>query len=301
VATAPNPLQTSLTASFDDEASGGSGELSLSAINYPVGVDGVAVKLVDTIPTGFRVLRVTFGTVSEYANAEEHIPERIEIVQGVEKIETPYLEAISFITAFSDSGAPVTPALTRAPDRKSYTVAPKVWGLITREAYVKPFIILKYVPQIIPSFSLSALIKYGTVAVIKNKRVAIHNPDPLDVQDTDNVAEVYKITSEMVVDDEGEWEKPNGWPDNPSYPGNLTPKPQGGTGVIVQRVHEMCVIGQTGISGVRTYYMRNARPYLLDTNYKPIKTLQEGAFGQMSGDIASRARALVADRKKRPL
>lgn len=289
-------LVTTLSTSFAPGNSGGS--LSLSMFQSYVGQGWVALKLVDTVPTGVLQLFADVGTVQQYAQSAEQITASIELVVNVERIDVPYGESLQFLWSLDENGSFVSPTLALDSSGDFYTVSPKCSGVLRRSAHTRPFTILRYRPQA-TAIGLGFDIKYGVVAAVKDTRAALIQVEPLDSDD--NAIEAYRITSEVLVNELGEWEKPDGWPDAPAYPGGLTPIPDAGAGVLVERIHEICVITSSVTTGVRRYLVRHAKPYQSSNTYQPVKSLRQGALGSMTQQQQILATEAIALRSSSPL
>lgn len=273
------------------------GDLQLTNFDSYVGQGWAALKLVDTIKVGTLQLFTDVGKVEFYSDSSEQVDSSIELVQNVDKVDAPYGESISFLWAVSPEGEIVTPTLVLKDG--AYKVTPKCSGILKRSNYVRPFKILRYAPQI-KTAGLSFSIHYGVVAAVKSGKVSMVQVEAIAGLD-DTTLEAYRIVSEVLVNEEGEWEKPDGWPSTPTYPGGVTPVPDPAIGVIVERVHETCHLTSKVTSYVRKYSINYSKPYSGSSTYKPKKTMREGNLSGMTTDQKIRASEAIAERKKSAL
>lgn len=298
-------LSTSVSVNFspDGGSSDGSssGGLSLSRINVTVGPDGVAAKLVDRVQTGTLMLFASAGTVSIVGSYTETIREKMEPLSGVEYIDTPFMESLDFVLAIDEQGNQFIPVVTNLMGGKRKKLNKKTWGILKRGSYTQPWKLLKYKPDIVSGDS-ALLVNYGSIAAYKAQNIATLDMEPLPTTDNDD-AEVYRITSKMVVNEEGEWEYPTGWPAEAEYPGGNTSqgKPDPGTGVVPLRVHEICTMNQNGYASVVRYPIKTARPFIGVSGYSPVKVIVQGDLTKVPEAYQSRAASIYAARSGQPL
>lgn len=290
-------LKTSLTANFG--LSSGDGELSLGPLAYPVGVGSVALKLVDTIPTGALQLFSTYGGVSIYGGGDELVKERLEVVTKQKVFTSRYGESVGVVLALDDEGGPVYPVILPDTYGRVWTSDIKFTGLIRRGAYTRPYMILRYTPTVAGLAGGAALITYGTVAAYKAGRFATYDPEPLGLLDV-NDKEVYRVTSKSVVNDQGQWEFPPGWPATNTYPGGGSPQPEEESGVVTVRVHEICMVNDNAYTYVRNYPIFNAQPFTGNVDWKPVLTFTEASMADMTPLQQGRALDAIAARRAQP-
>jgi len=90
------------------------------------------------------------------------------------------------------------------------------------------------------------------------------------------LAELYRIVSDVIVDPDGRWELPPGWPDNSTYPGNI-PGPDPDNHTRTERIHEMGFIRADGYLERVPYNAPIEQPYKGSYNYRPAVRLEMGA------------------------
>lgn len=293
-------VQASVTANFDGSIfSDIGGEVSLSQFAYPVGLGSLAVKLVDSVTVGDLFLYSTLGQVSVFRQLPEVIGEKIEVVNGQDRIVRAGTEDISFMLALNNLCQPFVPEYDFDSAQNAWVLSQKVYGVIKRSSYRRNFYVLKYTPEfprlITNVADLGNIVKYGTVAAFHSGKFATLDMNPYDVGDEFQY-EVYRVVSTILVDPEGQWENPDGWPNNPSYAGDKKPVPEAGLGVQSERVHEMCTITERGLYRTRQYSVPICKPFQGSVDYKPKISFRQGNLEAMPFDVKRIALDIIATR-----
>lgn len=94
-------------------------------------------------------------------------------------------------------------------------------------------------------------------------------PSISDVTANENI-ELYKVTSRVVVNSEGVWEKPDNWPEDnryDNYPSGVGPE-VGSAYVEHERVHEVGMVDDFGRYTQRTFFTQARQPFAASINYK---------------------------------
>lgn len=287
------PLSSSVQFSFSNQNSGGS--LSLENWNGNVGLGSVALALVDTMPTGSLQLFATVGSVSHAGiTGSKHVKASFAQVNGSNKVPLPPgASAISIVFVLSETGEDLSGLAMVSQTASEITFNKKFWGLVKIHEHEQSFAVLKYTPE-----TRSGLSTYGVVAAYKNGNMAIVHVNAMETGTGNDELEVYRIESEMLINGDGEWEKPDGWPDKPSYPnGAKAPRPK--VGVISTRVHEVGMVTATGYFYSRTFDIQNQKPYFGDITYVPKKNIVKGSgFSQLSDNMKIKAMEAMTARGK---
>jgi hypothetical protein len=115
--------------------------------------------------------------------------------------------------------------------------------------------------------------------------------------------EIYRVTSKYVVDSEGAWEYPPGWPDDTSYAESDTDNtPDNSAYQVLERVHFMGYVNKRGVATYEWWPIHLEEPFTGHSSYNPqyILTTNTSApdgfekafdsldFGQLKADVRSR-------------
>lgn len=282
-----SPVITSFSQVFSGATDGG---LELINFVYPVGLGAVALRLADgTFTDGPPVLYASTGTVNYFGTTTETIAPSFETIQGATSLTVWPGQTATFVFSLDGDGNPFSPVITVASPRKLVFDKP-VFGLIKKGGYSRVVYVLRYQPSVSGS-----LYTYGTVAAVKLSKMALVDVVPPTNEDQQYV-EVFKVVSKTIVNDQGEWEYPNGWPSAPSYPGiPATQTPEADSGVVVNRTHEICRMNSSLSFVTQTSPARIKQPFATDFSYKPKIFMQPNTAG-LSPEQKSKAADIVAAR-----
>ena len=81
--------------------------------------------------------------------------------------------------------------------------------------------------------------------------------------------EIYKVTSKVVVNDRGVWERPTDWPDKnlyEGYPGKVGPE-IGDPYIENERVHEVGLVDEYGRFTLQTRFTPARQPFTMNTSF----------------------------------
>lgn len=291
-------VSTSLTVGFDDDNSGG--ELLLENGGGWVGRNSVPMILRDTLigPPTDRHFYCTAGEITVLGTV---IPKQyagnVVQQQGSETMNVPDGAKYEIKFALNEVGGVIHP--TEVSRHNGQVVFNKKWwGVAIISPYTKDFILLSYTPSIHKFANGGEERIYGVVACIKNGRMVTAEVIPPTWGNGHDEFEVYRVESQILINREGEWELPNGWPNNPSYPNGATP-PKPRVGVVSTRVHEVGMVTKTGLFWSRTFGVMPARPFSGDPNYQPVTSVIKGrGFESLSENLKLQAMEIMESRGK---
>jgi len=274
-------LSTSLSFSFSDDSTSGE-ELSIE--NYQqvsVGLGSLAVAVTDTMTVGNRRLYATAGTIQDVnLVVEKTVKAQFIQVDGSAEVTIPAEATYELLFAINFNGEPMSEVMERSRIKNTVRFSASFFGLIKVSEYKTPVHIYKYTPgskvtNSLVSTAFGVTVTYGTVAVYRNGKLAICDIEPPTVSDGNDELEVYRIESQVLLNDKGEWELPDGWPDNPTYPSGATP-PRPRVGVVSTRVHEVGMVTSEGYFYSRSFDVAVQKPYF-GLSYAPKKVLVAGS------------------------
>ena len=125
--------------------------------------------------------------------------------------------------------------------------------------YDTTFRLLRYTGAV-----LNGIFTVGTILAFLNGSVTTFDI-PLPELPEDDFVELYRLTSESVVTDQGVFEKPEEWtgqPGSPTFPGQ-PPQPDGGDpNMLVERLHELGRINSRNVTSVRTFFVPIEQPFV---------------------------------------
>jgi hypothetical protein len=82
--------------------------------------------------------------------------------------------------------------------------------------------------------------------------------------------EIYRVTSKYVVDSEGAWEYPPGWPDNPEYEQSSTNETPDNTSYqVLERVHFLGWVNKRGVNTYEWWPVYREQPFEGHSSYEP--------------------------------
>lgn len=294
-----SPVSTSLSFSLSPtNAQSGDGELEIMAGGDFVGFDGVGLQLYDTIEGDAPELFATVGEIFDFGTTSARpVKSTFSQVSGSKTLTVNAAATYSIVFAFRANGDRFIPQEVKRVGN-TVTFDELFWGLVKVGAYTRPYKILKYKPLRQGTPAQGYTTSYGTVAAFKKGRIAILDVDMLESSTGSDEFEIYRVESSVLLNSEGEWEMPDGWPDKPTYPNGATP-PKPKVGVVSTRVHEVGMISSTGMFYSREFTIVPAKPYFGDRNYSPKTNVVQGSgFGKLSDSLKIKAREIIAARGK---
>lgn len=289
-------VATSLSVGFSPDS--GDGELLLENGGGWVGRNSVPLIVRDTLPGNDLRLYCTTGTIVMVGTiVKKQYSGDIVQQQGEDTLEVPEGATYDIKFAIGDIGQTLHPAeVSRVGTTVKFNM--KWWGVVAISPYTKDFKLLRYTPNIRTMAGGGEERTYGAVAVIKNGKMATVDAQPPVWGGGQDENEVYRVESKILINKEGEWEMPNGWPDNPTYPNGATP-PKPRIGVVSTRVHEVGMVTKTGLFWTRTFGIMPAQPYFGDATYKPATSVVKGkGFEALSDSMKIQAMEYMKDRGK---
>lgn len=294
-----NPLSTSLTFPFSRSGHQG-GRLELfnggQGLNMQFGV--LPITLIDEVPYGGLSLYASVGTIEDTGlPASKFEQSNYSQVNGTDTLEVPYGATYEIKLAFNEAGAVVTPAV-KSHIGTTVKFTEKFWGMVFISSYTRTGRLLAYTPHATSSGYYGSFYEYGTVAAYKDGVLAVCDVIPPSVNNGHDELEVYRIESKALLNGEGEWEMPDGWPNNPTYPNGATP-PKPRVGVTTTRVHEVGTVSVNGRFWSREYSISAQKPYFGDPNYQPRKSVVKGSgFSKLSPEMQVKALEVMEQRGK---
>lgn len=294
-----NPVSTSLVFPFSRSGhQGGKLELFNGGFGLNLSQNVLPITLIDEVPYGGLSLYATVGTIEDTGiPTTKYEQSNFSQVSGVDSIEVPNGATFEIKLAFNEFGAVVTPVV-KSHVGTTVKFHEKFWGLVFISAYTRTGRLLAYTPKITSSGYWGSLAEYGTVAAYKDGVLAVCDVLPPSTNTGNDELEVYRIESKALLNGDGEWEMPNGWPDNPSYPNGATP-PKPRVGVVTTRVHEVGTVNKNGLFWSRTYDVFPQKPYFGDGDYKPATTVVKGSgFSKLSPEMQVKALEVMESRGK---
>lgn len=109
----------------------------------------------------------------------------------------------------------------------------------------------------------------GFVAAFENGNSAVYEI-PTPTQEDKDDKEFYRVVSEAVINEEGAWEKPDGWTGQPGSPTFEAGEPDPNKASLThERVSETGYLTSQGSIYIRRNYVRTEAPYALSYSYKP--------------------------------
>lgn len=298
-------LLSSLSVSFSDNADS---DAVLTIENYqqvPVGLGSLAVAVRDTMTEGTRVLYATAGTIQDVnLVVDKTIDASFLQVDGVIEANIPAEATYEILFSLDSDGNPISGVYEQLRVRNVVKFNRPFYGLIKINEYTVPVHIYKYTPgsritTSLVSTAFGVTVTYGTVAVYRHGKLAMVDIVPPTVNTGNDELEVYRVESKVLINSEGEWEMPSGWPDNPSYPTGAIP-PKARVGVVSTRVHEIGMVTAEGYFYSRAYDVTPQKPYFGDRTYVPEKSVVAGSgMSKLTPAMQAQAQEAMAARGKK--
>lgn len=290
-----SPVSTTLSMLFGE---GNTGQLQLENGGDFVGLNSVPMALLDTMTTGVLSLHATIGDIRDTGRlVTKHYPGDFNQIDGADFITVPEGAGYSIEFALRENGTRFMPAPTHKEGTVQY-FNERFWGLVAITPYTRQLKLLQYTPNKIGGGGSAVVIQYGSVAAFRAGRLVVCDVNPASFFSGHDENEVYRVESQALINSEGEWEVPNGWPNTPSYPNGATP-PKPRVGVLTTRVHEIGMVTNTGLFWSRTFGVMPQRPYQGDPNYTPPTSITKGVgFSKLSRELQIKAMEIMEARGK---
>jgi len=165
---------------------------------------------------------------------------------------------------------------------------------ITYSAYKTSARMMTYTPKIEASPSGGSKVTYGVITAWYQGTLVVFQVTPPSVQQGLALIELYRRTSPKIINADGPFEKPPGYPTVGTYPGKSYVLDVVGSREI-DRVHEIGFIDTDAHTFVYTPSVDILEPYVGDTNYAPTITTKIATLDpeKYSKEIIGRARDFI--------
>lgn len=306
-------LSASVSASFADPDAFGGGRLLWETEDGtpPIGTD-IARLYPATGLNGLRV-RTNIGNVYQGGYGEEEITEVVQFGGGISaSTRYPVVSLIShrnFGLLFDKEGNSVTGSsaiqfpnsqggtttLNFGGNRNGVTCNIGIYGAM-EVTYRTNWYSWFYEPliEVIPGAGniQGVRITKGFIGAFENGNVATYEVPLGTVQEFDN-KEIYRIVSEAVINEDGAYEKPEGWTGQAGSPTFSNGEPDPSLASIThERVHEVGAVTPAGSFFTKRYAVRTEQPYVGSFSYRPdfqLKLATPGQNGVTEADLSSPA------------
>ena len=112
-------------------------------------------------------------------------------------------------------------------------------------------------------------IKGVVIAYLDGSSASLEFDDGDEAIDFDKT-EIYRVTSKYVVDSEGAWEYPPGWPDDTDYAQSSTDEtPDNSSYQVLERVHFMGWVNKRGVDTYEWWPVVKEQPFQGHSSYEP--------------------------------
>ena len=162
------------------------------------------------------------------------------------------------------------PPLSFTFDKSSYEiVASQKFSGAIKVTYVTAFRVLKYfpdfltTPNIYPSFTKQATtIYYGNILAFYKGSMAMIEVERPNVPDQQREKQLYTVTTQVMINSNGAWERPNNFPAN-VWPDQDSPQSEDDPHLSYTRTHEVGMLGagSAGLINRKTYRIPAEQPY----------------------------------------
>ena len=232
-----DPISTTLSVPFTDDTSGLQG--ANIEMDLDPGFTAFGQFRVRHFPAVNAKIVADIGTVVKQGTSQLSIPrEAVRISGKTASANFPITQLLSVSTpgtVFDRDGNSISPGFVHDGFGIATADGTDAFGMLIIE-YTANFLQLLYTGQII-----GTTVKLGSILSFFEGSVAVFDI-PLPEFDTEGEHfEIYRIVSEMVVNEDGQFEKPEGWipgdDTSPTFPGG-NPDPTLPS-IVVERVHEV--------------------------------------------------------------
>lgn len=278
------PVTTSVTLTFDPKngfVEGGNLTLKQHGLipsNNPLAEQDFGIK---QEPDVDAIYCASDGTLELHSTGHTlEKPNELRVIQY-----TPYIESLSssctILFAVNKLGNQIGPVLGPYDEvNKRFKPSEPFFGLVRIGKYTTTYRLLRHVRAVIKQGVWSVPIN-GHVAAIRNNTMAILQIE-VSGPPEEKEFEIYRVTSEVLTNKDGVWEKPLGWPDTPSYPNGMTPIPKPKIGLITERVHKIGMANSNGFTWERDLFVKEEQPYTNQGSWPVspniVKTFKESSW-----------------------
>ena len=269
-----NRLETSIVVPYTDPDETGVDGIQLQMELNPgfTPPDITRVRLYPSVPAAKVVTNL--GEVAKEGSQGLQIDKEILQFQGSDtaSAELPIIvlnsaESFGGGSIFDRDGNQVS--VTFSKENGDLKASEVIYGAV-EISYQTSFIMLRYSPEVVPNENLRL---FGSILAFFNGSVATFEV-PLPELNEGDFTELYRITSESVVNSEGVFEKPEGWTGEPGSPTFPEGEPDGADpNITVKRVHEIGYITPLSSTFKRELFVPTERPKI-GTGFKPVKELK---------------------------
>lgn len=222
-------------------------------------------------PTDAGPIVTNLGRIAVRGVKEVHVPGGILSITGdsADLVKQPAGEIPEFKTlfAFTEKGQPTGPVGARYDAAtKKVILNQKCTCAISYGPYLAQALQVTYTP-LTERLGDGVSVTYGVVAAYHQGAITVFEIPPLEEDDNGNaIIELYRIFSKKVINADGAFEKPPGFPTTGSYPGKsfVLDTTQA---MEIERVHEIGFMNQRGYAWAETYTVSVLEPYVGDGNY----------------------------------
>lgn len=195
--------------------------------------------------------------------------------------------------AFDSQGQPTSVGAHYDPAAFEVRLSRACTAAIAYTAYTSRARTIEYQPKV-ESAAGGSKTTYGVIAAYYQGTLITYQVTPPNIDRGDAVVELYKRYSIKIINGDGQFEKPPGYPQSGEYPDRSMVLDVVGSREI-QRVHEVAFLNSEGRVTVFTPTVTILEPYVGDNAYKPtvscsIATLDPEKF---SKDAIARATDFV--------
>ncbi len=268
-----------VTAGFRDDTDG-TGGFGLRMEVDP-GVTPFGVTNVRLFPDVSAILRANIGTVIESGSRVLEI-ER-EVIQFSGKTASTrfpinILRSVTeFGAIFDKEGNSLSPSFSLTNGGLQVNEEAEVFGALEVE-YQSTYQLLRYTGEID-----GTIVTLGSILAFFDGSVSTFQiPVPSFEDDEDDIREIYRRVSEMIVQELGQFEVPEGWTGAAGSPTFPSGNPNGSLpSLLVERIHEKGYVNLDTNSTIRRdIVITNAPPFNLTPSFTPEQVLKIASAGQ---------------------
>ena len=247
----------------------------------------IPLRLYPPVPA---TLFATQGTVTRAnpSSGVEVVTAEVVTFAGNDKAQPHYPGGQNFSwqslgATFAADGTPCDPQFHYDATTDEVVADQACYGGVTL-SYQAPYQIYDYTAAGDPVLSGSTtgiFLRYGTViAVYQGSTAQLDIAAPTNRADQSK-AELYRVTSQIVLDPKGAWECPPQWPTSSEHPYPDLPGasgPDADNSFTDERPHEIALIDTLGELWVYTYWVSWLQPYVGSETYHPKYQLRKATI-----------------------
>lgn len=235
-------------------------------------------------PAVEALLRATAGTVVFAETRIRRVVYEILAFRGDNRVRTRYPISGGFSwqslnLAFDRQGRTVQPVITHDL-LTSEVIADQAFYGGVRVAYDAAYRVIDYTPEIHWNPQIASggavIVQTGMVLAYYQGQIATLSVEAEFGEPSAQYVELYRVISHIVLDPDGAWEEPPGWPEENKYPTTNAEGPDPDNSFTDERPHEIARINTLGQIDISNYYVSWAKPYTGASNYRPRYRLRRG-------------------------